>query len=576
MDSNSGPSHPSSPIAPFETPPNTTNESMDTSVDNSPNNEADQVAQDEENAKTAKENLEKNEDYRAVVKTLDVLRHQLKQALQDIESLHKLKKEALGDPFEFVAYLKQKDSRRRIPQLQKIVCVPDIDWRQYKYLPDSRLVQQAAALNALSQHSIGLHKPSVFRNILEIPYHPPPPSHPTSSAVRSMQRELNKASQILTQMPSRANSVSDFSDKESDDESMVQPSRYGKGMSKRRASVHQPKVEEPTAPLYRNIMAEDYNDKCQPSDYPTYSRANTPESTRQTLRYIEPRMSEELSLDSDDRSKLPTHNQPWSDEEQQRLEQLLEIYPDEPVQAQRFNKISSALGTRTARQVASRVQKYFIKLAKLGLPVPGRITIPPSCLPKPSRGSINGRGRGIGRIMKPKRQNSSNKPRSVARQPVRTSGSGYNSMVSGGITTTRISGAHYLTAQAPPTVFMSDDDDDDTTVKNMMLKVTNQKIRNGDSSIKEENTNEAVHEGYACDNCGIEPIVGVLYKCTVCDVSEEIDLCGQCMSIGTFSNDHHTPDHPFEAIRTPNALPYYADNDYASPEYLGEYSYLGY
>ncbi|KAI9029105.1 hypothetical protein CLU79DRAFT_737583 [Phycomyces nitens] len=574
MDPNSGPSHPSSPIAPSETPTAINNDSTDTLMDNNPHNEVDQTAQDEENAKNAQESLEKNEDYCAVAKTLDVLRHQLKQALQDIESLHKLKKEALDDPFEFVAYLKKKDSRRHVPQLQKIVCVPDIDWRQYKFLPDSRIIQQAAALNALSQSSIGLHRSSVFRNTLEMPYHQPLPLQSTPTAVRSMQRELSKASQLLTQMPSRANSVSDFSDKESDDESMSQPSRYGKGMSKRRTSLHQPRIEDNMVSIYRNIMSEDY-DKYPHGEYQIYTRPNTPEN-RQTLRSIEPRMSEELSLDSDDRSKLPTHNQPWSDEEQHRLEELLEIYPDEPVQAQRFNKISSALGTRTARQVASRVQKYFIKLAKLGLPVPGRITIPPSCLPKTSRGSISGRGRGMGRVMKPKRQNSSSKPRSVVRPALRTSGSGYNSMVSGGITTTRISGAHYVTAQAPPTVFMSDDDDDDTTVKNMMLKVTNPNILSGDSSIKDDNAGEAVHEGYACDNCGIEPIVGVLYKCTVCDISEEIDLCGRCMSIGTFSNDHHTPDHPFEAIRTPNALPYYADNDYASPEYLGEYSYLGY
>jgi hypothetical protein len=51
----------------------------------------------------------------------------------------------------------------------------------------------------------------------------------------------------------------------------------------------------------------------------------------------------------------------------------LEIYPDEPIQAQRFNKIAEAMGTRTARQVGSRIQKYFIKLAKMGLPIPGRL-----------------------------------------------------------------------------------------------------------------------------------------------------------------------------------------------------------
>ncbi|OLY81887.1 ZZ-type zinc finger-containing protein 3 [Smittium mucronatum] len=66
-------------------------------------------------------------------------------------------------------------------------------------------------------------------------------------------------------------------------------------------------------------------------------------------------------------------NKPWSEYEQKRLEELLEIYPDEPVANSRWRKISDALGTRTMRQVASRVQKYFIKLNLAGLPIPGRI-----------------------------------------------------------------------------------------------------------------------------------------------------------------------------------------------------------
>lgn len=109
-------------------------------------------------------------------------------------------------------------------------------------------------------------------------------------------------------------------------------------------------------------------------------------ATRSRLQSIEPRTPDEYSpmdtSQSDDPNRAPTFKQPWTDEEQQRLQELLIIYPDEPIQAQRFNKISKALGTRTPRQVASRVQKYFIKLAKLGLPVPGRITIPVSVLTK--------------------------------------------------------------------------------------------------------------------------------------------------------------------------------------------------
>lgn len=71
-------------------------------------------------------------------------------------------------------------------------------------------------------------------------------------------------------------------------------------------------------------------------------------------------------------NKPETFNQLWSCEEQKRLEELLEVYPEEPSEAQRYKKIAKALGTRTPLQVMSRIQKYFAKLAQAGLPIPGR------------------------------------------------------------------------------------------------------------------------------------------------------------------------------------------------------------
>jgi len=68
-----------------------------------------------------------------------------------------------------------------------------------------------------------------------------------------------------------------------------------------------------------------------------------------------------------------TFNQSWSAEEQRHLEQLLQKYPPERFEARRFAKIAAELPGRTTQQVTSRVQKYFIKLAKAGLPVPGRM-----------------------------------------------------------------------------------------------------------------------------------------------------------------------------------------------------------
>jgi hypothetical protein len=71
--------------------------------------------------------------------------------------------------------------------------------------------------------------------------------------------------------------------------------------------------------------------------------------------------------------KPKSFNKLWDAEEQRRLEELLLIYPDETVAAHRWKKIADALGNRTPKQVASRTQKYFIKLAKKGKPVPGKM-----------------------------------------------------------------------------------------------------------------------------------------------------------------------------------------------------------
>ncbi|TRY77694.1 hypothetical protein DNTS_018890 [Danionella cerebrum] len=71
-------------------------------------------------------------------------------------------------------------------------------------------------------------------------------------------------------------------------------------------------------------------------------------------------------------NKPETFNQLWTVDEQKKLEQLLLKFPPEEIESKRWQKIADELGNRTAKQVASRVQKYFIKLTKAGIPVPGR------------------------------------------------------------------------------------------------------------------------------------------------------------------------------------------------------------
>ena len=54
-----------------------------------------------------------------------------------------------------------------------------------------------------------------------------------------------------------------------------------------------------------------------------------------------------------------TFNQPWTNEEQKRLEELLELHPTEETEMERWKKIAVELGNRTPVKVQSRVHKYF-------------------------------------------------------------------------------------------------------------------------------------------------------------------------------------------------------------------------
>ena len=99
------------------------------------------------------------------------------------------------------------------------------------------------------------------------------------------------------------------------------------------------------------------------------------------------RATKEVVLDKKGKPRPETYKQAWSVSEQHLLEQLLEQIPDGEKNrlglaidirftrsdfscAHRWAKISKAMnGRRTARQVASRVQKYYEKLKRFGVEV---------------------------------------------------------------------------------------------------------------------------------------------------------------------------------------------------------------
>ncbi|KAJ7581252.1 hypothetical protein C8J56DRAFT_959500 [Mycena floridula] len=77
-------------------------------------------------------------------------------------------------------------------------------------------------------------------------------------------------------------------------------------------------------------------------------------------------LQETQSVDENIRPKSDTFKQAWTMSEQHLLEQLLVQYPEET--RNRWSQISKAMnGRRTARQVASRVQKYIEKLKRFNV-----------------------------------------------------------------------------------------------------------------------------------------------------------------------------------------------------------------
>lgn len=256
-----------------------------------------------------------------------------------------------------------------------------------------------------------------------------------------------------------------------------------------------------------------------------------------------------------DESKSATFNKLWNVEEQKRLEQLLVQYQPEEVEARRWQKIATALGNRTPQQVASRVQKYFIKLAKAGLPIPGKL---PNIAIHGKKSSHRHH-----RFNKFYHQQST-----------------------------------FLSSHEPP-VYMSDDDsmtkddymyddsnsnlpdtytpdisDDESVPSNlretdeyrelMRLKRLRMEMVQGRNGVPPQ------HVGFKCDRCQCEPIVGTRWHCADCDQEEAVDFCDMCVE-SNFETKKHNSSHRLKPVSLPEAT--LVDTDYTTFT-PGDYNYL--
>ncbi|XP_076347629.1 ada2a-containing complex component 1 isoform X2 [Tachypleus tridentatus] len=371
--------------------------------------------------------LKGNSDYHNMLKTIVMLEAQKVQAIQDIEKLMALREQAVKTPIQLVEKLQRRECLQ-IPERQRVVQLPQIDWDQY----------------ALSDEHLSFGKKQLTRQML-------------------------------------------------------------KGLGET---------------VSNNSMGDG-------SEIEMYETVKTSEGNSQSV-LVRGRPFNQ--------SKPSTFNQLWTPDEQKRLEDLLIQFPPEEVEARRWKKIAAALGNRTPIQVASRVQKYFIKLAKAGLPVPGRL---------PNVNSL---------------RKTSSRRNQFSRQQARL-----------------MFKSSFFASHAPP-VLMNDHDDDQNSMHT--FSVPSSVDGDATSEVNDDSSDEegispelkdtpeykelmllkrlknerlkcqglAQHVGFKCDRCKCEPIVGTRWHCTDCPSEDAINLCSDCVDC-IHETDVHKSDHHLESFQ---------------------------
>ncbi|KAI9591672.1 hypothetical protein BDF19DRAFT_426075 [Syncephalis fuscata] len=251
---------------------------------------------------------------------LEVLHGQLKQAERDLECLVQSREQAFKDPAQFVLSLKEK-KRESLPILQQIVSIPAIDLRKYGGSTSQLLDYFVDPTKSSEQFMTNAHKVSMtsFQKKEQVARPVRPPVEDASLLSAMVKRAVEA-------LPSRGVSPESSSDEQESTED-ISP----RNSKRQRHSVGHSKYSFDNASRYLPA----------PTKLEHESR---------------PQIDETGTAPSSD-----TLNVPWTDEELERLEQLLKIIPDEGVAAERYRRIAAVLGTRTDRQVASRVQRLLAK-----------------------------------------------------------------------------------------------------------------------------------------------------------------------------------------------------------------------
>lgn len=287
----------------------------------------------------------------------------------------------------------------------------------------------------------------------------------------------------------------------------------------------------------------------------------------------------------DEKKKPKTFNQPWTPEEQKRLEELLHKFPSEDVEMERWKKIAAALGNRTAVQVQSRTQKYFVKLQKAGLPIPGR-------LGKSKNRYYNQAGGGGGpRNPGPAgRGHSGHKKSSLIGQK----NSSFFPDLRPSVKMEEDYDDESMNGAAPPAALTPalqqgilndkyylehEDVSDEENVPESMKQTEGYKelmwlkrIRR-EKELEQQSATPLLHHGFRCDGCNQEPILGGRFQCSDCLDTDTVDFCCNCAPKG-LEIGNHKKDHKLKPVRIKVVKTLLVDRDYIGPSASSSRNYL--
>ncbi|KJE89024.1 hypothetical protein CAOG_000583 [Capsaspora owczarzaki ATCC 30864] len=298
----------------------------------------------------------------------------------------------------------------------------------------------------------------------------------------------------------------------------------------------------------------------------------------------------------------PTFNLPWSMEEQALLDSLLVQYPLRPdaSSGERYSVIESIMQTRSRQQIASRCQKYTLKLARLGRKLPGTVPLPSpvaeglserEILERAIQDAIEGGRIVYGQVPVPSRPRSKESKRAAstkssvaaaaslpaaqeeAPEPVRPPTKVRKSRKQ----TTMFAAPRVMMneqedAPGPNTAPPGSDDEDglDEDVKKSAEYQELLRLKRLKKEIAARKTAAVVHTGFVCDGCEMSPILGTRWNCADCSTEEnQVDLCDACHNAGWTVHD---ATHVLLRVAVPET-DFVKDADYAQLMAHG-YSYL--